>query len=104
MTLSYTCLTGSVRACLSGELGHHEAIRMMERLSELVEVQMPRRMVLDLSGIEFMDSSGIAVVVQTARRCAACGGRMSVEGVPPQAMKVFRAARIDRLVRMTERE
>ena len=34
----------------------------------------------------------------------ACGGRMSVEGVPPQAMKVFRAARIDRLVRMTERE
>ena len=104
MTLSYTCLGGSVRASVAGELGHREALEAMERLTELIDVRVPRRMVLDLSGVEFMDSSGIAVVVQSARRCAAGGGRFSVEGVPPQAMKVFRAARIDRVVPMSERE
>ncbi|MEA5040150.1 MAG: STAS domain-containing protein [Clostridiaceae bacterium] len=104
MTLSYTSAGGAVRASLTGELGHREAIEMMERLAELIDLRVPRRMVLDLSGLEFMDSSGIAVVVQTARRCANAGGRLSVEGVPPQAMRVFRTARVDRIVQMSPLE
>lgn len=102
--LTYTCVGGTVCAHLSGDLGHREAIEAMSRLSDLIDLQTPRRMVLDLSAVEFMDSSGIAVALQTARRCAAMGGRFSIEGVPPQAMKVFRAARVDRLVPMTERK
>lgn len=100
MTLSYTSAGGAVRASLSGELGHREAIEMMERLAELIDLRMPRRMVLDLSKVEFMDSSGIAVVLQSARRCADAGGKLTVEGVPAQAMRVLRAARVDRIVQL----
>ena len=45
-----------------------------------------------------MDSSGIAVVVQTARRCADCGGSLAVVNTPPQAKKVLATAGIHRLV------
>lgn len=100
MTLSYTSVGGVVRANLAGELGHKEAIEMMERLAELIELRMPRRMVLDFSKLEFMDSSGIAVVLQTFRSCANAGGRLTVEGVPPQAMRVLKAARVDRIVQL----
>ena len=98
MTMQYQQQAGVLHISLSGELGHHEAIRLMGRLQQLVEDHLPVRTLLDLSGLEFMDSSGIAVVVQTARKCAAYGGRLSVSGTPPQAKKVLLTAGIHRLV------
>ena len=98
MTLRYQTQDGILRVWLEGELGHHEAICLMSRLSALVEDHLPTQMELDLSALEFMDSSGIAVVVQTARKCAAYGGRLSVSGTPPQAKKVLLTAGIHRLV------
>lgn len=98
MTIRYQTLEGVLHVFLEGELGHHEAIRLMARLSALVEDHLPARMELDLSGLEFMDSSGIAVVVQTARKCQSCGGRLTVTNTPPQAQKVLTCAGIHRLV------
>lgn len=98
MTLRYQTQDDILRVWLEGELGHHEAICLMGRLSALVEDHLPAQMELDLSGLEFMDSSGIAVVVQTARKCVAYGGRLSVSNTPSQAKKVLLTAGIHRLV------
>lgn len=98
MTIDFRAEDGTLHIRLAGELGHHEAIRLMARLSRLVEEQLPARLELDLAELEFMDSSGIAVVVQTARKCAACGGSLSVINTPPQARKVLFTAGIHRLV------
>ena len=104
MELQYRMESGRLTAALTGELGHHEALGLMDRLGRLVEAWLPGEMVLDLGGLEFMDSSGIAVVVQTARKCAACGSRFTLCRVPAQAKKVLCAAGIDRLVRIWEEE
>ncbi len=98
MTLQYDTQAGALRIRLSGELGHHEAIDLMARIAALIEDHLPAQLELDLSGLDFMDSSGIAVVVQTARKCAACGGHFTVTQVPAQAKKVLLAAGIHRLV------
>ena len=98
MTMQYQQQAGVLHISLSGELGHHEAISLMGRLSALVDDHLPARTVLDLSELEFMDSSGIAVVVQTARKCQSCGGALTVTGTPPQAKKVLICAGIHRLV------
>ena len=98
MTIQYQQQDGELQVFLSGELGHHEAIQLMGRLGTLLEQHLPARTVLDLAGLEFMDSSGIAVVVQTARKCQSCGGTLTVAGTPPQAQKVLTCAGIHRLV------
>lgn len=97
MQLQYEVRDGRLTAWISGELGHPEAIDLMARLERMIEDHLPGEMALDLSGLEFMDSSGIAVVVRTGRKCAVCGCRFWVRGVPPQAMKVFTAAGVHRL-------
>ncbi len=104
MELQYRMENGRLTASLAGELGHHEALGLMDRLGRLAEAYLPGEMVLDLGGLEFMDSSGIAVVVQTARKCAACGSRFALCRVPAQAKKVLFAAGIDRLVQIWEEE
>ena len=98
MTIRYRTEEGILRVSLEGEIDHHEAIRLMERLRGLVEDHLPGVLELDLTDLAFMDSSGIAVVVQTARAMARCGGTLSVVNTPPQAKKVLTCAGIHRMV------
>lgn len=92
----------TLTARIEGEVDHHAAKALMEELSRRVDEALPRKLELDLSGVTFMDSSGIAVVLRTWRRMGQIGGAMRVVGVPPQAAKVLRAANIDKLVPFTE--
>ena len=60
-----------LRAELSGELDHHRARAVMEELDRQIDLALPRELVLDLSGLTFTDSSGIAVLL---RACSGCSG------------------------------
>ncbi|MDR1668368.1 MAG: anti-sigma factor antagonist [Oscillospiraceae bacterium] len=83
---------------LSGELDHHAAHQALKQMGDVLDEHMPLRCVLDLSGLSFMDSSGIAVVLGTYRRLKSYGGELSVAGVPNHAAKVLTMAGVDRLV------
>lgn len=98
--MSLTCETKqrTMTACLSGEIDHHAARRLMRELDLAIESRCPHTLVLDLSGVSFMDSSGIAVLLRTRKRMLEGGGRLEVVKVPPQAGKVLRAAHLQRIV------
>lgn len=98
MKISAACSGGRMVARLSGELDHHEAKDVMRRLSELIDEHLPRDCVLDMSGVTFMDSSGIAVILKAERRMRECGGRLNVENPARQPLRVLDASGIDRLV------
>lgn len=86
--------------CLKGELDHHAAKDIMARMQQQMDLLLPLQLILDFSAVSFMDSSGIAVVMRTARRMKACGGVMKLRHVPPQPKKVFDAAGVSRVVEM----
>lgn len=83
-----------------GELDHHGARDAMRQIEYALDAALPLTLVLDLSGVSFMDSSGIAVVLRAHRRMATLGGNVRIVGVPPQARRVFDAAGVPRLVTM----
>jgi stage II sporulation protein AA (anti-sigma F factor antagonist) len=89
---------------LSGELDHHAAREVMDEIDRHLDVALPLRAALDLSGVTFMDSSGIAVVLRLYKRMQNLGGSMKVVGVPKQAMRVLRAAGICQLLTVEEGE
>lgn len=89
---------GLLRIKLCGELDHHSAKYALDGIAEAVESFLPRDTVIDLEGLTFMDSSGIAVIVRTNRKTQLIGGRLWIENPPPQALKVLDASGIDRLV------
>ena len=67
---------------LLGELDHAAAQEVMPGIEDAVEEYLPRRCVLDLSGLSFMDSSGIAVILKTDRLLRQTGGALALCGVP----------------------
>mgnify|MGYP005929581915 CR=1 FL=1 len=99
--MAVTC-TGEgrvLRAAISGEVDHHRARAIMEELSRQIDLELPRSLTLDLEGVTFMDSSGIAVLLRAYKRMAELGGTVTVRNVPEQAGKVLRAAGLERLLR-----
>ena len=50
---------GEVVARLFGEIDHHAAKDIREKIDEAIEFNMPSLVILDFGGVTFMDSSGI---------------------------------------------
>jgi len=86
-------------AAVTGELDHHGAKAVMEELTGYIDAARPRHLTLDLGGLTFTDSSGIAVLLRTWRQMERTQGTMRVVNTPAQADKVFRAAGLQRLIR-----
>lgn len=83
---------------LMGELDHAAAQTVMPGIEDAVEEYLPRRCVLDLSGVSFMDSSGIAVILKTDRLLRQTGGVLALSGVPGQVRRVLDVAGLTKIV------
>lgn len=100
--MAITC-TGEGRtlyAVLDGELDHHRAREILAELDRQIDLELPRRLTLDLGGVSFMDSSGIAVLLRASRRMKELDGSLRVVHVPQQAARVLRAAGLDKLMEL----
>ena len=83
---------------LTGEVDHHGARDALRQLELAVDAALPSQLVLDLSGVTFMDSSGIALILRAQQRMQLLDGSLLVRNVPQQARRVLDAAGIGRLV------
>ena len=83
---------------LSGEIDHHGARDAMRELELAVDAELPKKLVLDITGVTFMDSSGIALILRAQQRMRLLDGSILVCHVPEQAKRVLDAAGIGRLV------
>ena len=89
---------GRLTLFFQGELGHHEAAEALRRITRTLDDYLPRDCVIDLKGLAFMDSSGIALILKIVRLMSETGGRAWVENPGRQPLKVIDASGIDRLV------
>lgn len=89
---------GAVTITLSGEIDHHGARTLMAELEDAVSTLLPRRLILNLSGVTFMDSSGLALLLRVHRHVTGYGGTLTVTAIPAQSRRVLDAAGIGRLI------
>ena len=98
MKLKATCADRNLLLEISGELDHHGARNTLWEIEQAIDAALPRRLVMDLGGVTFMDSSGIAMILRAQQRMQLLEGSMMVCNVPEQARRVLDAAGISRLV------
>lgn len=98
MNISTAFAAGRLTIYLAGELDRHEARGAIRSIDELLDEYLPRDCVLDMSGLSFMDSSGIALIIRMSRRMKNLGGRAWIENPAKQPLRVIDASGIDRLV------
>lgn len=103
MKISGEVKNGTLRLTLAGELDHHGAKEVMNSVAAIIDEYMPRSCVLDFEDVAFMDSSGIALILNINKRLYNIEGRLKVENVLNQPMKVIKASGIERIISIKER-
>src|SRR5258708_38224057 len=88
LTIERTADAEGVVFALGGELDLESAPCLDRELREL-DGTSPGRVLIDLSNLEFMDSTGLSVIVQAHRSAQANGHRLALRPGPPQVQRLF---------------
>jgi anti-sigma B factor antagonist len=86
---------------LAGELDISSASRVERELSR-AEERRPGALVLDLSALEFMDSTGLRIVVGADARARERGSRFAIVRGPDAVQRIFRITRLDERLEMLD--
>ena len=96
MTQVIICEDGeNMTTMLSGEIDHHWAAILREQIDERVRAASPKTLTLDFSGVTFMDSSGIGLILGRHRLINSLGGIVVVQKAPREIQRMLSLAGIE---------
>ena len=88
--------------CVRGEIDLHNSPELRIEIFTLINRQRPRRLVLDLSQVPYMDSSTLAVFVEVLKRILKEGGKVFLAGLQPRVKGLIEIARLSSIFGICE--
>ena len=80
-----------------GEVDHHSAKGLREEIDHAMYLYRPETLALDLSGVDFMDSSGLGLILGRYTKLNVLGGKLVVARPTPEIRKLLQLAGADKL-------
>lgn len=87
--LTFNEKDGTLTAVISGELDHCLASAVRDRIDERLQERIPAGLVLDISRITFMDSSGLGLIMGRYALCKRLRIAFKLKGADERAMKIL---------------
>lgn len=84
---------------LEGEIDLHASPRIATELRALIKGK-PEKLVIDLSNVSYIDSSGLAVLIDGMRKVEAYRGKLYLVGLQEAVRQIFETSRLDQAFRM----
>jgi anti-anti-sigma factor len=101
LTIEISERAGVSLMTLSGEFDM-AAVQQFQREIEMVEAGSPPAIVVDMSQLEFMDSSGLRALVTADERARRAGRRLAIVPGPPHVRRVFEITQLDARLDLVE--
>ena len=95
---------GVLEITLHGEIDHHNAVRVRGEIDGLICEYRPRKTVLDLKEIEFMDSSGLGLIMGRYALMQRLKGELTLRDPNPRVVQIFSLAGLERMIRIETEE
>lgn len=84
---------------LEGDIDLYHSATVKEHLAELVD-RKANRILVDLSGVTYIDSSGLATLIEALQKVMAYGGKMALFAATATVQHIFEVARLDQVFRL----
>lgn len=94
----YEKARGTLTIRLKTELDHNAGVQLREAVDRLLADRQIRRLVLDLEGLKFMDSSGIGFIIGRYKLMARRGGSVLIKNADRRMDRLFQMAGLYQLV------
>ena len=91
---------GVLEVKLMGEIDHHNAVSVRSDIDGLIFDLRPQKVVLDLSEISFMDSSGLGLIMGRYALIKDFGGTLSLRAPTVAVMKILTLAGMERMIKI----
>lgn len=94
MKPTYSTLNGCLVVHLAGEIDEYAATRLRPELDKLFLEQEMRKVLFDLSGVTFMDSTGIGLMIGRYKQLKSRGIPVFILNPSETADRIFNMARL----------
>lgn len=96
------CITSgkSLTIYLEGDIDHHNARTVRSKIDTKIYIQRPEELILDLSRVNFMDSSGLGLILGRYAKAVELGILFKVANPSPQIKKILDLAGTERLIKI----
>ena len=87
-------------AKLKSEIDHHSAARVRALIDEQLYQNLPRVLVFELSDVNFMDSSGLGLILGRYTKARELGTEVVIKNPAKRTEKIFRMAGTDKFIKI----
>lgn len=84
-------------AVLDGDIDHHTAKDMRETIDSYVSRVFPKLLKIDFGKIQFMDSSGIGLIMGRYKLMCSLNGRLKVINIPKKVERMVKLSGLTKL-------
>jgi len=85
---------------IKGEIDHHGAVAMRAGIDGEILEERPSKLILDLSAVDFMDSSGLGLILGRYSVMKSIGGELVVLNPTAGVMKILSLAGAERIIKI----
>ncbi len=102
MNIDFNSEGTTLTAAFYGELDHHTSTEAREKTDTMLNLGIYNHLVFDFSGLSFMDSSGISVIMGRKKRLEILGGKVTVISKNPRITRILKLSGVDKYVNIKE--
>src|SRR5215831_12013030 len=84
---------------LEGEIDLHVSPDLTAALNRMID-KKPKKLVIDLSRVTYIDSAGLAALIEGMQKIEAHGGKFALAGLQETVRSIFEIARLDQVFRI----
>ena len=84
----------------TGAIDLHVSPELRTSLREIIDGEKPKRLIVDLSQVPYIDSSGIAVLIGALQSLELEGGVFMIAGAREGVRMIFESAKLDQYFRL----
>ena len=83
---------------LTEEIDHHSSEKIRTRIDYEIQRFMPKKVIIDLAKVKFMDSAGIGLIIGRYKTVLSYGGTLEVRNVSEKLRKILEMSGIHKII------
>lgn len=102
MYLKFSKKDNTIVVVMSGELDHHSAENVRIKIDNKIDEFGSKNLIFDFSDVNFMDSSGIGIILGRYKKISEYGGKVAIVNLRPHIKRVFELGGLFKIIKEYE--